>query len=185
MTNVFVCFRRDGMKRAFWQRLSPLLLLILFTTCPAYCTDYYVDPNGSDSNPGEIDHPFKTINRADDFVAPGDTVYVFGGTYTFTGSSTAITLHSSGSDGNRITLKGYNGARPLMDFSAMTGTSADGFKINGSYWYVYGMDFKGAPHNGIKINGNGIIGAAGSYNIVEFCSSYENRNTGVQLGNKD
>src|SRR4030042_3006698 len=71
-----------------------------------------------------------------------------------------------------------------MDFSAMTGTSADGFKINGSYWYVYGMDFKGAPHNGIKINGNGIIGAAGSYNIVEFCSSYENRNTGVQLGNK-
>jgi hypothetical protein len=71
-----------------------------------------------------------------------------------------------------------------MDFSAMTGTSADGLKINGNYWHVYGMDFKGAPHNGIKINGNGTIGAAGSFNIVEFCSSYENRNTGVQLGNK-
>jgi len=56
----------------------------------------------------------------------------------------------------------------------MTGTSADGLKINGSYWYVKGIDFKGAPRNGINING-------GSYNIIEFCSSYENRNTGVQL----
>jgi hypothetical protein len=56
----------------------------------------------------------------------------------------------------------------------MTGTSADGMKINGSYYYIKGLDFKGAPHNGLKISG-------GNYNIVEFCTSFENRNTGVQL----
>jgi hypothetical protein len=156
----------------------PLMLWILIAACPAYCSTYYVDPNGNDSNVGDINHPFKTIKKGVDTAVAGDTVYVRGGTYTYTGSSTAITLpvKNGSSPTNRCSLIGYNGERPLIDFTAMTGTSADGLKINGSYWYVKGIDFKGAPHNGIKISG-------GSYNIVEFCSSYENRNTGVQLGN--
>jgi hypothetical protein len=167
------------MKRAFWQRVLPIMLGILFAAFPAYCsTTYYVDPNGNDSNDGlSIDTPFRTIGHAEDVVVAGDTIYVRGGTYTYTGTSTAITLSVSGaSDTNRCYLMGYQDERPLLDFSAMTGTGADGLKINGSYWHVKGMDFKGAPHNGIKISG-------GSYNIVEFCRSYENRNTGIQLGN--
>jgi hypothetical protein len=169
---------RAGVKRAFWQRMLPPMLWILFAAYPAYCTDYYVAPDGNDSNDGlSIDHPFKTIGKGVSVTVAGDTVYVRGGTYTYSGSSTAITLQSKSgaSDANRCYLFGYQNERPLLDFSAMTGTSADGLKINGSYWYVKGIDCKGAPHNGIKING-------GSYNIVEFCSSYENRNTGVQLG---
>jgi hypothetical protein len=163
-----------------WQYFPILLLtmVMLFGACPAYCTNYYVATNGSDDNNGlSIDYPFKTIGKAVSSVAAGGTIYVRGGTYTYTGSSTAITLpsKSGSSPTNRCSLMGYNGERPLVDFSAMTGTSADGLKINGSYWYVKGIDFKGAPHNGIKISG-------GSYNIVEFCSSYENRNTGIQLG---
>jgi len=167
------------MKRAFWQRVLLLMLWILFAAYPAYSSTYYVATDGNDSNTGSIDHPFKTIYpKAVGVVVAGDTIYVRGGTYTYSGSSTAITLPSkSGSSPiNRCSLIGYNGERPLLDFSSMTGTSADGLKINGSYWYLKGIDFKGAPHNGIKISG-------GSFNIVEFCSSYENRNTGVQLGN--
>jgi hypothetical protein len=164
------------MKRTLWR--LPLMLWILFAACPAYCSTYFVDPNGSDSNSGDINHPFKTITKGETVAVAGDTIYVRGGTYTYSGSSTAITLHSkSGSSPtNRCSLIGYNGERPLLDFSAMTGTSADGLKISGSYWYVKGLDCKGAPHNGIQIN-------AGTYNIVEFCSSYENRNSGVQLKN--
>ena len=160
------------------RTLLPLMLWILFAAYPAYCSTYYVDPNGNDSNVGDINHPFKTIGKGVSTAVAGDTVYVRRGTYTYTGSSTAITLpvKSGSSDTNRCSLIGYNGERPLIDFTAMTGTSADGLKISGSYWYVKGIDCKGAPHNGIQIN-------AGSYNIVEFCSSYENRNTGVQLKN--
>ncbi|MCJ7776799.1 MAG: DUF1565 domain-containing protein, partial [Sedimentisphaerales bacterium] len=156
----------------------PLMLWILFAAYPAYCSTYFVATDGNDLNNGSIDHPFKTIAKGVSVAVAGDTIYVRGGTYTYTGSSTAITLpiKSGSSETNRCSLIGYNGERPLLDFTAMTGTSADGLKINGSYWYVKGIDFKGAPHNGIKING-------GSYNIVEFCSSYENRNTGIQLGN--
>ena len=164
-----------------WQYLLILLLTmgILFGACPAYCTDYYVATDGSDDNNGlSIDYPFKTIPHAVSVVVAGGTIYVRGGTYTYTDSTGSITLpsKSGASDANRCSLMGYNGERPLLDCTAMTGTSKDCIKINGNYWYVKGMDLKGAPRNGINING-------GSYNIVEFCSSYENRNTGVQIQN--
>jgi hypothetical protein len=154
------------------------LLLILFAVCPAYSiSTYFVDPNGNDTTGnGSIGNPWKTIAKALNVpIAAGDTIYMRGGTYAYTGSSTAITLSVSGtSPTNRCSLIGYNGERPVLDFSAMTGTGADGLKINGSYWYIKGIDCKGAPHNGIKISG-------GSYNTIEFCRSYENRNAGVQL----
>ncbi len=155
-----------------------VMAAILLAISPAYCSTYYVATTGNDtSGTGSIDFPWATIGKAVGIVVAGDTIYVRAGTYSYTGSSTAITLpaKTGSSETNRCSLMGYNGERPLLDFSAMTGTSADGLKINGSYWHLKAMDLKGAPHNAIKISG-------GSYNIVEFCTSYENRNTGMQLG---
>jgi hypothetical protein len=162
-----------------WQCIVILLLTMgmLFAVCPAYCSTYFVDPNGDDSNDGSIDHPFKTIYpKATGVVVAGDTIYVRAGTYTYTGPNTVITLStkSGASDANRCYLMGYNDERPLLDCTAMTGVGADCIKINGNYWYIKGLDIKGAPRHGININ-------RGSYNIVEFCSSYENRNAGVKL----
>jgi hypothetical protein len=151
--------------------------LLLFIQAVSQPKTYYVAANGSDSNTGlSIDQPFATISKAVGLVVAGDTIYVRGGTYSFTGSSTAITLPSISGTSETIhcNLIGYHGERALLDFSAMTGTNADGLKINGNYWYIKGLDCKGAPHNGIKISG-------GNYNTIEFCSSFENRNTGVQL----
>jgi hypothetical protein len=157
------------------------ILFMLFAVCPAYCSTYFVATNGSDSNSGTtIDDPFLTIPHAVGLVVGGDTIYVRGGTYTYSGSSIAITLNakSGASDVNRCYLMGYNDERPLLDCSAMTGTGADCIKITtgGNYWYVKGLDIKGAARNGINLNG-------GSYNIVEFCSTYENRSAGVQIQN--
>lgn len=42
---------------------------------------YYVSTSGSDSNPGTIDRPFRTIQKGVDTVAADGTVYVRGGTY--------------------------------------------------------------------------------------------------------
>jgi hypothetical protein len=148
---------------------------ILFAAYPAYCSTYFVDPNGNDTTgDGSIGSPYKTIGKAVGLIAAGDTIYVRGGTFTYTGSITAITLpaKSGASETNKCYLMGYNDERPLLDFSAMTGDiTVDGLLIAGSYWYVKGIDCKGSPHNGIKISG--------TYNTIEFCRSYENRNTGV------
>ncbi len=163
-----------------WQCLAILLLILgmLLAVCPAYCSSYFVAPDGSDSNSGTIDSPFKTIGKGVSVAVAGDTIYVRGGTYTYTGTGTVITLptKSGASETNRCYLMGYNDERPLLDCNAMTGTSADCIKINGNYWYIKGLDIKGAPRHGINING-------GSYNIIEFCSSYENRETGVKFDN--
>ena len=57
--------------------------LILFITFNISAQDYYVSVNtGSDNNNGiSINTPFKTINKAINFVQPGGTVYVMEGEY--------------------------------------------------------------------------------------------------------
>jgi hypothetical protein len=161
------------MKRSTMIALAGAAMILAVS--PAYCATYYVATTGLDTNGGTFGAPFKTINKAVGMAVGGDIIYMRGGTYTYTGSSNPVSLstRTGASSTNRCSLIGYNGERPLLDFSAMTGTGADGVKLSGNYWYVKGLDFKGAPHNGMKISG--------SYNIVEFCSSYENRNSGVQL----
>ena len=42
---------------------------------------YYVASDGSDANPGWFESPFGTFNHAIAVAAPGDTIYVRGGTY--------------------------------------------------------------------------------------------------------
>ena len=144
---------------------------------------YYVapPPTGNDSNTGlTIDQPLAKIATAITKAVASDTIYVRGGIYTCTATIT-IPTSKNGTSSYRTCLLAYPGERPIQDFSSMTGTSADGLKINGNYWYIKGIDFKGAPHNGIKVSGTGVIGVGGSYNIVELCVTDENRNTGLQL----
>jgi len=45
-------------------------------------TEYYVSPSGDDANDGSLDHPFATIQKAAQAVAPGSIVHVLPGSYT-------------------------------------------------------------------------------------------------------
>jgi len=163
-------------KKARKHSFVLIMLWMLLAVCPAYCNTYYVDPNGSNGNPGDIDHPYQTINKGVSMAAAGDTVYVRAGTYTYSGSALTLSTKSGSSPTNRPKLFSYQNERPLVDLSAMGTGSTNGIRINGNYWYIKGIDFRGAPNNGIAITG-------GSYNIIEFCRAYENRDSGVQLGN--
>jgi hypothetical protein len=151
-----------------------LILGILFAVSPAYCSTYFVDPNGNDtSGDGSMGSPWKTIPKAVTAVAAGDTIYVRGGTYTYT---TTINLTASGTSGAKFNLFAYPGERPILDFSGMADTDSNrGIKLSGSYWYIKGIDIKGAGDNGMNLTG--------SNNILEFCAFYENRDSGLQLDN--
>jgi hypothetical protein len=165
-------------KKAIKHYFVLIMLWMLLAVSPAYCINtYYVDPNGSDgSTTGDINHPYKTINKGVTVAVAGDTVYVRAGTYTYSGSALTLSAKSGSSASNRPKLFAYQNERPLVDLSAMGSGGTNGIKINGNYWYVKGIDFKGAPNNGIAISG-------GSYNIIEFCRAYESRDSGVQLSN--
>jgi len=65
---------------------------------------YYVAPNGDNGNPGTFDNPFRTVQKCADTMVAGDTCFIRAGTYRET-----ITLPRSGSAGNPITFRAYNG----------------------------------------------------------------------------
>jgi hypothetical protein len=134
----------------------------------------YVAPDGSDLNPGTLAEPYRTIGKAHAVAVAGDTIFLRGGLYD---SLTAtITLSKSGSPTSRFHLRAYANERPLLDFSLMTVSSSNrGIRLSGNYWHIKGVDIRGAGDNGMHVSG--------SQNIIEYCSFYENHDTGLQLSN--
>src|SRR6478609_8437539 len=100
-------------------------LFILFTTAATRAADFFVAPNGNDGNPGTLANPFASIQRAQQAVAAGDTVYVRGGTYVMRDDQIAkkeriwayvILLDKSGTPDKRINYVAYQSERPVFDF---------------------------------------------------------------------
>jgi hypothetical protein len=134
---------------------------------------YYVSLGGSDVAAGTFSQPFLTITKAHSVVAAGDTIFVRGGSYAV---NATINISKSGTSTNGFFLLTYPGERPILDFSSMAVSSGNrGIQLSGSHWYIKGFDVKGAGDNGMSISG--------SFNTVEFCSFFENGDTGLQLGN--
>src|SRR4030095_5559553 len=67
-------------------------------------TVYYVSPTGSDDSFGNTDQPWRTIQRAANTLAPGDTVIVRAGTYR-----ERVEINVNGSLGQPITFQGERG----------------------------------------------------------------------------
>ncbi len=52
-------------------------------SCVPEVADYYVAADGDDAGDGSIDQPFRTLTKLWTVLAPGDLVYLRGGTYAF------------------------------------------------------------------------------------------------------
>jgi hypothetical protein len=154
------------------MKKNPFLLILFFGTVLPLFAQKYVATDGNDANSGTIAQPFATISKAISVALPGDTIYVRGGTYALN-NTINISAGKSGTEAQRYSLFAYQNERPLLDFSSSP-FGSKGINLNASYWHLRGLDVKGAGDNGMEISG-------GSYNIIEFCSFFENRDTGLQL----
>jgi len=153
---------------------SVILSMAPFASAVILSQPYYVSTSGSDSNTGTLSMPFLTIAKAVTMVSAGQTIYVRGGTYNL---SSTISISKSGTANAYINLFAYQGERPILDFSGQTYSSSNrGVKITGSYWHIKGFDITNAGDNGMIISG-------GTYNVIEFCSFYRNKDSGLQLDN--
>lgn len=94
-------------------RLAILTMLLFATTCVATAADYFVAPDGRDSNSGTafID-PFRSIGRAAQIMRPGDTCWIREGVYRET-----IKLTQSGQMDKPITFARYREERVIIDGS--------------------------------------------------------------------
>ena len=149
-----------------------VLVALLSCALQANGATYFVAMIGNDSiSPGSIALPFLTIQKAIGVVVAGDTIYVREGTYH---NSTTIRPNRSGSQGRPINLWAYPGENPTVDFSLQPySSSSRGFYFSSSYWYLKGFVVRFAGDNGIYITG--------AHNIVENCSIYGNKDSGLQI----
>ena len=155
------------------QRFSVFVLIVSFIFIfHTYGQPYYVSNTGNDDNPGTIDKPFGTIAKAISLVQMGEIIIVRGDTFNLTNT---ISISKSGTASAMISLYAYPGERPVLNFSGQAlGGSNRGIKLTGSYWHIKGFDITGAGDNGMKIEG-------GSYNIIQNCAFYRNRDSGLQI----
>lgn len=76
---------------------------------------YYVAPGGHNSNPGTAAQPWRTIQKAANTLAAGDTVYIRAGTY-----EEQVIPQNSGSAGQYITYAAYPGETAIIDGNNIT-----------------------------------------------------------------
>ena len=137
---------------------------------------YYVAPNGTADGEGTESSPRRVQDVLQyGVLKPGDTVMVMPGTYKIN-EPIKLTYYDNGTYNNYITVKNASETeKAVLDFSGMSFLSTNrGVQIDGDYWYWYGVDICGAGDNGMYIGG--------SYNVIENCEFYNNRDTGLQLG---
>ncbi len=114
-------FKENTMKRYGLFLVVILLLVTMTGYCEAEKADFYVAANGSDENPGTIDKPFKTIDKARiavrEIIADGlkkdVTVLLRGGTYQIT-EPIVFGQKDSGTLEHSITYANYPGEEPVI-----------------------------------------------------------------------
>jgi hypothetical protein len=105
-----------GLALASWLSAGPTRAARADDNAKSTGRTFYVNPNGDDTADGRSTvTAFRTLQRAADATAPGDTVNVMGGTYTNEKHSYAlVVLSTPGRPDAWITYQAYPGDKPLL-----------------------------------------------------------------------
>lgn len=156
--------------------------------------EFFVAPGGDDSHAGTRAAPFATLQRAQTAVAPGDTVWVRGGTYRMNEAQIAkrerpyayvTLLDRSGEPGRPIRYWAYPGEQPVFDFRDVkpAGWRVTAFRVNASWLHLKGLEVVGVQ---VTITGHTqSIGFdnQGSHNLYERLSVHDGMAIGFWIGN--
>ena len=166
-----------------------VIFIILNTTI---FSQIYVAPDGNDSYPGTIDQPLESIQKAQELVSPGDTVFIRGGTYQIREDqiSNVVSnlfacisyLDKSGTEGNTIKYWAYPGETPVFDFSNVKPANqrVAGIYIVGSYIHIKGLEMTGIQTTITTHTESYCIYSRGNHNIFEQISMHDNVGTGLR-----
>ena len=171
-------------------KIRLIALLLLAAGTPVLAAEFFMSPTGNDADPGTLEKPFATVERAQEAVAPGDTVSIRGGDYALHENQIArkeriwayVTyLNKSGTPGRRITYQAYQNERPVFDLSAVkpAGLRIDAFYVPASWIHIKGLEVIGVQVT-IKQHTQSICFANdGSHNIYERLSMHDGQAIGL------
>jgi len=89
-----------------------LLIFILLISINSFGGVKYISPSGSDGNAGTFASPKFSLNGIWSSLSAGDTLYLRGGTYTFTVQQ--YLTAKNGTSGNLIKVWAYPGETPIL-----------------------------------------------------------------------
>lgn len=126
-------------------RLSLLALIFLCAPRGAAASDYYSSPSGRPSGDGSVGNPWNlaTALAQPAAVRPGDTIWLRGGTYPGTFSSSL-----NGSAGNPIVVRQYPGERAILDGGNSGGRAI--LTVAGSYTWYWGFEIMSSDLNRVS-----------------------------------
>ena len=167
----------------FRFRLCWTVVAALLASPPAITAEFYVHPEGNDTHPGTLEQPFATVTRAQEAVAPGDTVWLRGGTYVFRGTTIeiGILLNKSGQEGKRIRYWAYRDETPIFDFHQLaTPVRIRGISVKGDWLHLKGLEIRGVQQILTNTNESWAIRVeGGSHNIFERLNLHHNEGPGL------
>jgi len=174
------------------MRLKLIIVFILTGLNLSFASQYFVAPDGNDSNPGTIDQPVESIQRAQTFVSAGDTVYIRGGLYSVREDQISSVqqnlfacicyLDKSGLAGQTIKYWAYPGEQPVFDFSAVKPANRRvvGIWMAGSYIHLKGLEMTGIQVTITTHTESYCIYSRGNNNIYEQICMHDNVGTGLR-----
>ena len=129
-------------------------------------TDYYVATNGSDSNPGTISQPFRTIAKGVSVLTPGETCFVGSGTYA---ESLQGTIPGGTSWSSPVTVAAYPGDTVTIQPPSVLYRAL--FFAGSSEHYIIVQGFiinaKNVTYDAVKITDYSAGGAANHIRITD------------------
>jgi len=135
---------------------------------------YYVSPTGSDQNPGTFTKPWKTIQKAANTLAPGETVYIRGGTYY----EQVRLEYRDNKNGPYSTFINYPGETVILDGTGIEIKYGEGLfhiKMTG-YIRVSGLIIQ---HS----NGAGIYAGYSNHLLIDHNLTYDTVTSGIGIWN--
>lgn len=197
------------MPRRCARILSALTLLLGMSSLRAQAADYYVAPDGNDANPGTLEKPFGSVARGEQAAAAGDTVYLRGGVYRFSGTqaTVGVAFTKSGTQGKPIRYFAYQSEVPVFDlFELKPQARVTGLDLRCDWVHLRGLEVRGVRQLivgdswSVRVRGNnnvleqlnvhdgqapGIFITSGASNLVLNCDSHHNYDPLEQGGNAD
>lgn len=136
-----------------------VLFSISLIPVTSFATDYFVAPNGNDQNPGSVDRPWQTLDKANSTVRAGDTVNLRQGKHIG-----VIQPANSGSKGSPIVYRNFN--REAATVSAPNG-SASAISLTRDHIRVEGLVVEVSnPPTGRTFN----VVVKGNHNVIRGLS---------------
>lgn len=147
-----------------------LTLVLCTLSLGTFATTYYASPNGSGDGLSYAS-PTSFASGVSKLQAPGDTLYLLGGTYEF---SDKFSINKQGSAAKRIVIAGYPGEKAVLDFHKVSyGTR--GITIHADALYIHIRDLA------IAWSGKNNLYCEGSYCLFERLDIYGSADTGCQM----